>query len=82
MINSGLASYVGALNDNYGKVFEAYYLPTGLTSPSTLGDKYIKKMGSRFKKIAASPQTIVDVVKEILDDKISPGMINTSKEIL
>ena len=82
MINSGLASYVGALNDNYGKVFEAYYLPTGLTSPSSLGDKYIQKMGPKFKKIAASPQTIVDVVKEILDDKISQGMINTTKEIL
>lgn len=82
MINSGLASYVDALNDNYGKIFKAYYLPTGLTSPSTLGDRYIKKIGSKLKNIAEDPQIIMDILKQILDNEIKPGMINTTKKLL
>jgi cyclopropane fatty-acyl-phospholipid synthase-like methyltransferase/short-subunit dehydrogenase len=82
MINSGLASYVEALNDNYEKIFEAYYLPTGLISPSTLGNKYIRKVGPSLKKIAQSPEIIVSTVKQILENKINPGMINTTKKLL
>lgn len=82
MVNSGLASYVDALNNHYQSVFEAYYLPTGLISPSTLGDDYIQKTGPELQKIAESPQVIVDKVKQIIDNKIERGMIDVAKQIL
>lgn len=74
-INAGLASYVDALNAHYSDVFTAYYLPTGLTSPSTLGDEYIAAHGEHLKKIAQSPSVIVDAVRDILDHKYAPGVV-------
>lgn len=82
MVNSGLASYVDALNKHYQAFFEAYYLPTGLISPSTLGDDYIQKTGPELQKIAESPQVIVDKVKQVIDNKIERGMIDIAKDII
>lgn len=82
MVNSCLASYVDALNDHYNNIFEAYYLPTGLISPSTLGDDYIHKTGPKLKRIAEHPRVITEKVQQIIDDKIAPGMINVSSKIL
>lgn len=82
MVNSGLASYVDALNEHYKNIFEAYYLPTGLISPSTLGDDYIHKTGPELQKVAEHPQVIVDMVQKIIDNKIQPGMINIEKNII
>ncbi len=82
MVNSGLASYVEEVNDHYANIFEAYYLPTTLISPSTLGDEYIAKNGPEAKKMAEHPQKIVDQVLAILDNKIKPGMIEAKTKIL
>ncbi|MDP1688600.1 MAG: SDR family NAD(P)-dependent oxidoreductase [bacterium] len=82
MVNSGLASYVDALNEHYKNVFEAYYLPTGLISPSTLGDDYIHKMGPELQKVAEHPQVIADMVQKIIDNEIEPGIINIEKNII
>src|SRR3989344_2103264 len=82
MINSGLASYIDELNSHYANVLEAYYLPTGLISPSTRGDEYIKISGQEIGKMAQHPQIIVNAVKKIIDGDIKPGMIDIQKGIL
>ena len=82
MINSGLASYIDELNSHYANVLSAYYLPTGLISPSTRGDEFIKISSPEIGKMAQSPQVVVDAVKKIIDGDITPGMIDISKGIL
>jgi cyclopropane fatty-acyl-phospholipid synthase-like methyltransferase len=82
MVNSGLAAYIDEINEHYKDVFEAYYIPTTLISPSTIGDDYICKYGEKTKKIAEHPQTILDKVLMIINDKIPPGMVETQKETL
>lgn len=82
MINSGLVSYINELNDHYKNIFEAYYLPTTLISPSTIGDDYIRKIGKKSRVLAENPKVIAEKLQQILDNKIVPGMINTSKKIL
>lgn len=85
MINSGLAAYIDDINTHYKNIFQAYYIPTTLISPSTLGDDYIEYMrqkGENIKHTAENPKTILEKVLLILDDKVSPGMLKTDKEIL
>lgn len=82
MVNAGLASHVDALNDHYKNAFEAYYLPTGLISPSTKGDEYIHQMGPELKNIAEHPRVIANTIKNVLESKIPVGMIHTTKKIL
>lgn len=82
MINSGLASYVDELNSHYSNMLSAYYLPTGVISPSTRGDDFIKISGPEIGKMAQSPQVVVDVVQKIINNDIAPGMIDISKGIL
>lgn len=82
MINSGLSSYIDELNSHYADVLSAYYLPTGLISPSTRGDEFIKVSGSEIGKMAQSPQVVVNNVKKIIAGDVKPGMIDTSKGIL
>lgn len=82
MVNSGLASFVDELNNHYKNCIEAYYLPTSVISPSTIGDEYIHKMGPKIRHIAEHPRVVVDMIKNILDNKIIPGMVDTTKKIL
>jgi len=82
VINSGLASLVDQINDYYKETIEAYYLPTTLISPSTLGDKYIEKMGKKTKKFAQHPQTIANKTLAVVDEKIIPGMIDMGDGVL
>ncbi len=78
-VNSGVAAYIDELNSHYPNIFKAYYLPTPLILPSTLGEKYIKEFGSKHRKLAQPPQIIVNKVLDIIDDKVQPGMINMNK---
>jgi NAD(P)-dependent dehydrogenase (short-subunit alcohol dehydrogenase family) len=82
MVNAGLASYIDDLNSHYSQVLEAYYLPTGLISPSTRGDEFIKISGPEIGKMAQSPQVVVDTLKKIITNDLKPGMIDVSKGIL
>lgn len=76
IVNTGLTAYVDALNTHYAHIFKAYYLPTGLTSPSTLGDEYIAAHGKHLKSIARPPQVIVDEVQRIVDGDVPPGVVD------
>ena len=85
IINSGLAAYIDDINAHYKNTFQAYYIPTTLISPSTLGDDYIeymRKRGEKIKHIAEHPRTILEKVLLILNDKVSPGMLKNDKKIL
>lgn len=82
LVNSGLAAYIEELNRHYQEIFKAYYLPTTLISPSTIGDAYIKKWDPESKKIAKHPQVIVKQVMDIIANKTKVGMVNKVKEIL
>jgi cyclopropane fatty-acyl-phospholipid synthase-like methyltransferase/short-subunit dehydrogenase len=82
IVNSGLDSYIESLNEHYNKIFQAYYLPTPLISPSTLGDKFIEEAGSDLKKLAKSPEVIEKKLKLILDDKVKPGMLKFDEDTL
>ena len=80
LINAGLASFVEAINAHYGSLLEAYYLPTGLISPSTLGDEYIHETGAHLKAVAQHPQTILDVVLDIVNQKFAHGVIDQKEK--
>lgn len=82
LINAGLVSFVETINTHYNSLFSAYYLPTGLISPSTLGDRYIHETGEHLKAIAQHPQTIVDAVLGILDQKHAPGVVTHDEKLL
>jgi len=76
MVNAGLASFVDAVNEHNRGRFEAYYLPTPLISPSTLGDAFIKEKGATAKAASESPKTILDKVQNILQGRVPVGMVN------
>lgn len=80
--NSSLASFVNELNRHYSEIFEAYYLPTPIISPSTIGDTYIKKMGMKFQKISQNPQIISNTVDKIIGGELDPGMLEIEAKIL
>ncbi|MEI7511962.1 MAG: SDR family NAD(P)-dependent oxidoreductase [Candidatus Uhrbacteria bacterium] len=82
IVNSGIASFVSELNSHYKQLVEAYYLPTGIISPSTLGDAFIRKGGPKLKRIAEHPKTITDKVMGILEGKNAPGMLENSEKIV
>lgn len=82
LVNSGLAAYANELNDHYRDVCAAYYVPMGVVSPSTLGDEFIRKNGSAFKKIAAHPRVVIEAVQKIIDKKVEPGMVNEIQNLL
>lgn len=82
LINAGIASFVEELNRHYSQSVAAYYLPTGLISPSTIGDEFIKHNGLEMKKVAQPPTVIVSQVMSILEDKIAPGMMPMGAKVL
>lgn len=82
MANSGLASYVDELNAHYSEIFKAYYLPTPIISPSTIGDEYILKMGPEFQKISQNPKIISDAVNKIIKGEFNPGIVEIEARIL
>lgn len=82
MANAGLSSYVDELNVHYSEIFEAYYLPTPIISPSTIGDEYIMKMGPEFQKISQNPKIISDTVNKIISGEFNPGMVEIEAKIL
>ncbi|KKQ80594.1 MAG: Methyltransferase type 11 [Parcubacteria group bacterium GW2011_GWC2_38_7] len=81
MMNAGLEAYIVNLNEHYSDILEAYYLPTGLISPSTIGDAYIKKHNLK-KGIATHPQKIVAEVYKIVKGQYKPGMCKQSHQII
>lgn len=81
LINSGLLAYINELNRHYKKEFKAYYLPTTLILPSTLGNLYVKRWKIR-KDIIESPSSITFKIKEIIQGKTQLGIIRTNKNIL
>ncbi len=81
LVNAGIGSFVEMINVHYSQVLQAYYISTGLISPSTLGDEYIHKMGEHLRAIAQHPQSITDIVLRILNQKFAPGVI-TQKEMI
>ena len=82
VVNSGLAILINELNNHYSDILKAYYFPTPIISPSTIGDEYIKKMGRSFKALAKPPKIIIDMVEQILEDKSEPGMLEVKTKIL
>lgn len=80
IINSGIAAYISELNRHYGHEFKAYYLPTTLISPSTIGDDYIKKYGG--EEIAKSPSLISDKIKEIAQNEITVGIVKMEEVLI
>ncbi|PIY93273.1 MAG: hypothetical protein COY69_02545 [Candidatus Magasanikbacteria bacterium CG_4_10_14_0_8_um_filter_32_14] len=82
MVNSGLASYIDELNKHYPQVLEAYYLPTGLISPSTRGDEFIEISNPDIVKMAQSPQIVVEAVQKIINGGCDPGMLDIPQSIL
>lgn len=82
LVNAGLSSFVEMLNEHYSATFEAYYLPTGLISPSTLGDEFIHEVGEHLKAIAQPPQTIIDAVAQIIDRQYAPGMVQVKQGVV
>ena len=82
IVNAGIASFVELINMHYGQALQTYYIPTGLISPSTLGDEYIRKTGEHLKTVAQHPQTIVDVVLDIIDQKFVPGVIDQGGKVV
>lgn len=76
MVNSGLAAFVDSLNQHYAKSVQAYYLPTGLISPSTLGDAYVEHEGEHLREAAQHPQKILDRVRDIIEGNTKPGMFD------
>ncbi|EKE06644.1 MAG: methyltransferase [uncultured bacterium] len=82
MINSGLASYIVELNRHYSDILEAYYLPTGLISPSTLGDEFIKLLSPEIAKMAQHPRVLAESLQEVIDGRVKPGMMAIKKDII
>ncbi|MFA5993975.1 MAG: methyltransferase domain-containing protein [Parcubacteria group bacterium] len=82
IINSSLVSFMNELRDHYSEIFEAYYLPTPIVSPSTIGDAYIQKMGTEFQKISQKPKIISDAVDKIINRKLNPGIVEIKASIL
>ncbi|MFA6521989.1 MAG: SDR family NAD(P)-dependent oxidoreductase [Patescibacteria group bacterium] len=82
LVNAGLSSFIEAINTHHSPFLAAYYLPTGLISPSTLGDEYIHEAGAHLKVVAQHPETIVDVVLDIVDQKFAPGVIDRKEKII
>ena len=82
MINSGLAAFVGELNDHYKDRLEAYYLPTPIISPSTIGDDYIQKVRLDLQSVAIHPKFILDNVIKIIEDNIEPGLIEVKEKTI
>lgn len=82
LVNSGLAAFVDELNAHYPETLRAYYLPTALISPSTIGDAYIRAMGPETRKLAQHPQYLADTLKRILAGSVAPGMISLEQKTL
>lgn len=82
MVNAGLASYIEELNRHYSKQFNAYYLSTGLISPSTLGDAFITDTGEHVRAFAKGPETVWHNVQKILKKQVKPGMVSSDNLIL
>ena len=82
LVNAGLISFIEAINAHHNSLLAAYYLPTGLISPSTLGDEYIHEAGAHLKAVAQHPQTIVDVVRDVVNQKFAPGVIDQKKMVV
>jgi len=82
VVNNGLVSLVSELNRHYNSSLEAYYLPTTVISPSTLGDAYIDKEGESVRKLAQHPETIVEQVKQICEGSVSAGIIGDLSQIV
>jgi len=82
IVNSGLWGFVQELNAHYSNQLDAYYLPTPLISPSTLGDEYIKRVGKQSKKQSYPPKIIADTVLQIVEKKHKPGMIKLQQNVL
>ncbi|OHA60149.1 MAG: hypothetical protein A2589_00520 [Candidatus Vogelbacteria bacterium RIFOXYD1_FULL_46_19] len=76
--NSALLSLVSEINRHYQDIFEAYYLNTPLISPSTLGDAYINTYGQELKKLSTPPKAVTEKVLDIINGKISPGLVNVN----
>jgi len=82
LTNSAIAAFVESLNEHYSNIFRAYYLPITLTTPSTLGDIFIKEYGQELKKIAKPPKVIAKKLEKILQNRVKPGMLNFPEDTL
>jgi Dehydrogenases with different specificities (related to short-chain alcohol dehydrogenases) len=80
MINAGLASYVTELNRHYAERVEAYYLPIGVVSSTTLGDEYIA-FNPELAKIAETPEQILKRIEKIIADKVPVGMVKNEEGV-
>jgi len=80
MINAGLASYVTELNRHYVECVEAYYLPIGVVSSTTLGDGYIAA-NPELAKIAETPEQILKRIEKIIADKEPVGMVKNEEGV-
>jgi NAD(P)-dependent dehydrogenase (short-subunit alcohol dehydrogenase family) len=80
MINAGLASFVNELNRHYADRLEAYYLPIGVVSSTTLGDGYIAA-NPELAKIAETPEQILKRVEKIIVDKVPVGMVKKEEGV-
>ncbi|MDD5251125.1 MAG: methyltransferase domain-containing protein [Patescibacteria group bacterium] len=82
VVNSGLASFVEALNEHRGDEVEAYYLMTPLISPSTLGDAYIAEVGSAARRQAYHPSTIMKKIDTIIGGRVTTGIVGSKEKII
>lgn len=81
VINSGIAGLVEELNFRFPLQVEAYYLPTGLISPSSLGDAFIKQNPVLHFK-TEPPENIAKTVAEIIAHHHPPGILPGANTIL
>jgi len=80
MINAGLASFVSELNRHYSERLEAYYLPIGVVSSTTLGDGYIAA-NPELTKIAEPPEQIIGRIDDVIAGKALVGMVQPDKKV-
>ncbi len=77
-INIALDNLINEINRHYDKHLEAYYIPTTLISPSTLGDEYIaqkKRKGENIKHKTEPPQIVLGAIEKILYENIGVGAL-------
>lgn len=81
IVNNGLMGFINEINNKYGDKIEAYYIPTPLVSPSTLGNKYLS-FKPEYKKSTQKPDVVSQYVLNIVEGKYSPGIIHSEVNIL
>lgn len=76
LVNPGIAGFVKEINLNYNDQFSAYYIPTPVIGTSPLGELYIS-LEPYVKDYSQSPEFMVNIIKKIISNDISPGIIET-----